>query len=424
MTDATCLRKTRGLVESRSRGADRIFAFLSAKDRVSLSVGPFLVLWVMLLLTSAQAAESILTIGYLELDKDPRYKEAAMEARFQGQPWGRPFAGAEVALKEARFIGSAIGVQFKLEHMTGPGPAEIASQVNQLLTQGVHFFLVDAPGEVIAPLARRFKGRDILLFNLSALDNALRQVECQPNLLHIVPSQSMLIDALTQYLVSQKWRKVLVLQGPKLQDQALVDALRRAEKRFGLKLVDIRPFKLGRDPRQRSRNNVALLTSGADYDVVFVADSEGEFARAVPYQILEPRPVVGSAGLVPDWWHWAWDRNGAPQLNKRFFKQAGRWMTGYDWAAWMAVKVIVEAVQRTQTTDFHTLDAFIHGKDIVLDGFKGYRLDFRSWDNQLRQPIFLTTSNWVIERAPLEGFLHQTNDLDTLGFDEREIQCK
>jgi ABC transporter substrate binding protein (PQQ-dependent alcohol dehydrogenase system) len=60
---------------------------------------------------------------------------------------------------------------------------------------------------------------------------------------------------------------------------------------------------------------------------------------------------------------------------------------------------------------------------LVLDGFKGYRLDFRPWDHQLRQPIFLTSLDWVVARAPLEGFLHETNNLDTLGLDEYETQC-
>ena len=53
-----------------------------------------------------------------------------------------------------------------------------------------------------------------------------------------------------------------------------------------------------------------------------------------------------------------------------------------------------------------------------------WRLNFRAWNNQLRQPIFVTTTNWVVERAPMEGFLHQTNNLDTLGFDERETKCE
>ncbi|MCP4408791.1 MAG: ABC transporter substrate-binding protein [Gammaproteobacteria bacterium] len=411
-------------MDSRSRRTGGFCACLVHHGGRAISTGGFLAIWIALIFTAAQAAETTLTIGYLELDKDPRYKQERMDARFQGQPWGRPFVGAQVALKEARFVGSAIGVRFQLERVTGRDAVELASQVERLAEQGVHLFLLDVPADVLSQLADRFSGRDVLLFNLSVLDNSLRQTGCQANLLHIVPSQSMLVDALTQYLITQKWRRVLVLQGPRPQDKVLAGAFQRAQKRFGLKVVDVRPFKLGRDPRQRSRNNIALLTSGEDYDVVFVADSDGEFARAVPYQIQKPRPVVGSAGLVPDWWHWAWERHGAPQLNKRFYKKAKRWMTGYDWAAWMAVKIIVEAVQRAKTTDFRTLADFIRSKDIVLDGFKGYRLNFRPWNNQLRQPLLVTTTNWVVERAPLEGFLHQTNNLDTLGFDDRESKCK
>ncbi|HKH20579.1 MAG TPA: amino acid ABC transporter substrate-binding protein, partial [Gammaproteobacteria bacterium] len=61
---------------------------------------------------------------------------------------------------------------------------------------------------------------------------------------------------------------------------------------------------------------------------------------------------------------------------------------------------------------------------LVIDGFKDYRLDFRPWNNQLRQPIFLTTYDTVVATAPLEGFLQQSNNLDTLGLDETENQCE
>jgi ABC transporter substrate binding protein (PQQ-dependent alcohol dehydrogenase system) len=169
---------------------------------------------------------------------------------------------------------------------------------------------------------------------------------------------------------------------------------------------------------------VALLTGGADYDVVVVLDSDGEFARDVPYQIQKPRPVVGSAGLVPDWWHWAWERHGAPQLNGRFLKATKRPMTGFDWSAWMGVKAIAEAVVRTNSAAFATLKDYIRGEAIVLDGFKGNRINFRPWDNQLRQPILLTTGNWVAGRAPVDGFLHARNNLDTLGFDEKDSRCR
>jgi ABC transporter substrate binding protein (PQQ-dependent alcohol dehydrogenase system) len=133
---------------------------------------------------------------------------------------------------------------------------------------------------------------------------------------------------------------------------------------------------------------------------------------------------VGAAGLVADWWHWAWERQGAPQLNNRFAKLTRRPMTGYDWSAWMAVKAIVESVLRTKSTEPRPVAAYLVGDQIALDGFKGARHSFRAWDRQLRQPLLLTTGNWVVERAPLDGFLHARNVLDTLGFDQPESRCR
>jgi len=37
--------------------------------------------------------------------------------------------------------------------------------------------------------------------------------------------------------------------------------------------------------------------------------------------------------------------------------------------------------------------------------------------------VFLTSLNRVINRAPIEGFLHPTNNLDVLGNDKGEGSC-
>lgn len=370
------------------------------------------------------AAEKVITIGYLEATDDPRYVERSTQARYPGQPWGRPFGGAEVAVEESQLIGAVVGVRFELQRAGAGSVDDLVAAVDHLAGRGARFFLLDAPGDVVAALGQRTRGRELLLFNVSALDDDLRRQRCQPHLLHVAPSRAMLMDALGQFLVQRKWRDVLVLKGPGPDDAAVHGAFERAARRFGLKVRDTRSFVLGRDPRERSRNNVALLTAGASYDVVFVADGHGEFARDVPYHVQKPRPVVGAAGLVPDWWHWAWERHGAPQLNGRFLRRTQRHMTGYDWSAWMAVKAVVEAVVRTGQTDFRRLADYIRSDQIVLDGFKGSRLGFRPWNNQLRQPIFLTTGNWVVERAPLEGFLHPTDNLETLGFDAKDSGCR
>jgi len=381
-----------------------------------------LMLFSILASVPAGAADTM-TVAYLELIGDPRYREKAIEARYLGKPWGRPFAGADAARRESKFVGSAIGVDFQLERIEGKDAAELIEQVQSLPGSPVSFVLADLPAQVLSQVAEGLSDLPLLVLNVSAPDDTLRQASCQTNLLHVFPSYAMLSDALAQFLVSQKWREVLVLEGPLETDRQLVQAFDRSAKRYGLETTEKRNFLLGTDPRKREQNNLALLTRG-DYDVVFVADTEGEFARGLPYRTLQPRPVVGTEGLAPLAWHWAWERHGAPQLNNRFLKRAKREQTGYDWAAWMAYKAVVEATLRVGSTDFEAVSAYLRGQDIVLDGFKGNRLSFRPWSNQLRQPILLGTHNWVIDRAPIQGFLHASNNLDTLGYDQRETLCE
>jgi ABC transporter substrate binding protein (PQQ-dependent alcohol dehydrogenase system) len=375
-------------------------------------------------LVPASAAERPLPIGYLEVEDDARYEERRVASRYQGQAWGRPFDGARVAVEESDFTSQAAGVKLELRRQAGENADALVAAIQKLQGAGTHLFLLDAPGDVVATVAQRTRGKDLLLFNLTALDDSIRQERCQLHLFHVAPSHAMLMDALGQFLVAKKWRQALVLKGPRPEDAALQAAFERTAKRFGIKIVDTRPYVLGKDPRERAQNNVALLTAGSDYDVVVVADADGEFARDVPYQTQRPRPVVGAAGLVPDWWHWAWERQGAPQLNNRFLKLARRPMTGYDWSAWMGVKAIVETALRAKSTDVKAMTAYLTGDQTALDGFKGARQAFRPWDRQLRQALFLTTENWVVDRAPLEGFLHAKNILDTLGFDERDSRCR
>lgn len=371
---------------------------------------------------SSQANDTF-SIGYLELKKDDRYKKKRLFSRFMGQPLGRPFAGASIALKEVKFHGTEIDVSFALEKVVAKKPVDLINHVNSLYDKGVRFFVADLPVTELANLAKRLRNKDIVLFNISAPDNALRQQHCQNNLYHTVPSHAMLADAMGQYLISKKWRDVLLLEGPLPEDKLLSTAFEISAKRYGLKISEKRPFILSNDPRERAKNNVTLLTGG-DHDVIYIADSQGEFARNTPYKTLKPTLIIGSEGITASAWHWSWDRHGAPQLEKRFEKKSKRPMSNTDWAAWMAVKAIAGAVQSTKSTNFKTLEKHLTSSSNLLDTFKGNASNFRSWNNQLRQPILLNTHNWVIDRAPIKGFLHHKNNLDTLGIDERKSTCK
>lgn len=364
------------------------------------------------------------TIGYIGWDDDPRYSQARVEQQFQGEPWGRPFAGAQVALDESKFPGITAGVKFSLSEQLVSSTKEVLASIRKMRAASIHFVLLDLPPITIGKVVKEFDAADITFFNVAARDDRLRADYCNADLLHTIPSDAMRNDALAQYLVSRHWRKVLVLRGPRRMDVVLAQSFQRSAKRYGLDIVATRDFILGSNPRERDKNNPKLLTSGVDYDAVYVADTEGEFARAANFAVQHPRPVIGSAGLVPQAWHWAWNKHGARQLNHRLKRKANRRMTAYDWAAWAAVKALVAGVQRTQSIDYKTLRGYLLSPQIDLDGFKGFRMAFRHFNGQLGQPILLASGNWVVDIAPVKGFLDPKNYLNTLGFGARENSCK
>jgi ABC transporter substrate binding protein (PQQ-dependent alcohol dehydrogenase system) len=371
----------------------------------------------------AQARE--VTIGVVVAPDDARYASKRLEKSYPGHPLGRPKAGAEVAIAESSFQLANAGLKVVLQEVPFDTVAQAQAQIGVMAKKGVRHFLLDLPGADVAALSRTLQASDILLFNVSASDDSLRRAACSANLFHTVPDESMLADATAQFLTAHKWSKVLLLTSTEAADAARISATRQAIKRYGLKVVAEKTFKLSSDPRERDLGNVALLTAGLEADTVWVVDADGEFARDVPYRVNLPRPVVGSAGLVAEAWQASWERHGAPQLSRRFQKAASRPMAGVDWAAWIATKAILEVALKLPDARQHR--NALRSPALVLDGFKGARLSFRRWDQQLRQPVFLAhggIGGGIAGVAPFEGFLHPSNNLDTLGADEKESPCK
>jgi ABC transporter substrate binding protein (PQQ-dependent alcohol dehydrogenase system) len=326
-----------------------------------------------------------------------------------------------MAIEDVAAIGEAVGRRFVLvERSLSEDDDPAAVLTDFVAREALDAVIVDLPLDATRAAVTAPANRRTLTLNIRHRSDELRQEACATALLHVAPSEAMIADALAQYLASRNWRKVLVLEGGAPEDKPPAAAFRRAAKKFALKIVATKPFVLGNDPRKRDQINVALLTADNDYDVVFVAEAAGDFARSVPFQTYLPRPVVGSAGLAADAWHVAWERQGAPQLTRRFWRTAHRPMLDADWAAWVAVRALVEVSVQFKEKPLATA---ILEQDLTVDGYKGAPGSFRTWDRQLRQPILLHTADAVVAYAPLDGFLHQVNVLDTLGLDKPEFKC-
>lgn len=375
-----------------------------------------------LLLASGAFAQDTARIVYLGLEEDGRYEPQPLYTGLSLRDRNRPLDGIRLGFRDTRVLGRAVGVTFELQE-------QLASAENLAETlraaQGANplVILLDLPPDAMELVLASARDDDLFI-NIRDGSDKWRGVDCKPMLMHTPPSDTMLTDALAQHLRAQRWTKILLLVGPSEADKQRAAAVRRSVAKFGLRIADERSFELTNDPRRRDRSNIALLTGGARYDVIWLVDDYGDFGRYMPYATYAARPVVGAEGLVPVAWHWTFERFGAPQLNQRFRRLAGRDMSSEDWAGWVAIRSIVDAIAQTGTAKRETVREMLASSELSVDLYKGVRGNFRDWSGQLRQPILLARHNAVIAVAPIDGFEHRYDTLDTLGQDRQESNCQ
>ena len=382
----------------------------------------------MLAATSAIPASDslVVKIGYLS-----RVERAETISLLEQPASNNGVAGAQLAIEDNNTTGKFLNQSFSLEATRLKDSEDPVAAAMQLADRGVLLTILNLPAGMLLKIADAGRARGLLLFNVGAADDRLRQEDCRLDVIHVAPSHSMLADGLAQYLVWKRWRRWLLAVGSHDPDKLYADALRRAAGRFGAKIVQERVFPDTGGARRTDsglvqiQSQIPLFTQSApDYDVLIAADESQIFASYLPYRTHDPRPVAGSAGLVPTSWHASLDQWGAIQLQDRFRRLFSRRMTALDMQAWTAVRMIGEAAARLNTADTKNMFDYMKGPDFAVAAFKGRKLTVRDWNLQLRQPILLTDGRVIVSVSPQESFLHQFSELDTLGIDRPETKCR
>ncbi|WP_244523602.1 ABC transporter substrate-binding protein [Bosea sp. BIWAKO-01] len=340
-------------------------------------------------------------------------------------------AGARLALADNNNTGRFLGQEFRLDVIESAKADELLAEAESRVATGQHFLVLDVRPQTVLRLADALKGKDVLLFNAGAPDENLREEDCRANVLHTSPSRAMLADALAQYLVWKQWRRWFLVRGTQPEDQAFAEAVRRAAKRFGGRIVEERAFSDEGGSRRADGGHeqiqlqIPVFTqNAAAHDVVVLADEAGLFGEYFPFRTWEARPVVGTQGLTATSWHPALEQWGATQFQNRFRRSANRTMRPLDYDAWLAVRSIGEAAARRRSTAFAEIAAYLRSAEFDVAGFKGQKLTFRDWNGQLREPILIATPKIPVSVSPQPGFLHQFSTLDTLGLDRPETKCR
>jgi ABC transporter substrate binding protein (PQQ-dependent alcohol dehydrogenase system) len=333
--------------------------------------------------------------------------------------------GAELAIEDNNTTGEYTKQKFVLEKLVVPVDGDVTTVFAKQIAKKYAFVVTNLTPGLTNAVADLAEAKDVLLFDAATVDDALRNKECRANVLHLLPSRAMRADALAQYMMKKRWTKWFLVIGNSAEDKQYAEAIKRAAKKFNMTIVQEKTWEHSYDARRTAQSDVAVFTQlDEDYDVLVVADEQGQFGEYLDFRTWIPRPVIGTQGLVATSWHRAHEQWGATQIQNRFKEKAGRWMEEQDYGAYLAVRAIGEAATRAKATELKPIKAHLLSDQFALQGYKGTSLSFRSWDHQLRQPVLLAAPRSLVAVAPIEGFLHPKTELDTLGYDQPETGCQ
>ncbi len=381
---------------------------------------------VTLILCGAARAQQNVHITYIGLDTAKKPPSTTLDP----PPTDTALRGAELAVSDTNTTGRFTGQGFALQSSVEHDAASVMQDFTKALAAGSRLFVVDVPAGLLLQLAGTKGAGDAVLLDATSADDRLRGADCRANTLHLLPSRAMLADALMQYLVTKNWTRIMLLAGRDADDGLYAEAVRQAAAKFQITIRADRIWSFNPAAQQADtghyqvNDEVIKATQGVGYDVLVVADEAGNFGDDLAYRTDTPRPVAGTQGLVPAAWAHAMDEYASTQLQTRFHRLTGRWMTPRDYGAWLAVRAIGEAATRSASADPGRIIAYLHSADFTVSGYKGPELSFRAWDGQLRQPVLLSTDRSLVSISPQPGFLHQTNELDSLGADAPETACR
>ena len=263
-------------------------------------------------------------------------------------------AGARIAIQDNNKSGQFLGQEYDLVEDILPADGDVAAKAKEILKDGPAIIIADLEEKDLLAVADLPEAKESIIFNIRLSEDVLRGEECRFNIFHIAPSSSMRADALAQYLIWKKWPKWFVLKGVAPSDKDYDAAVERAAGRFGGKIVEEREYKFDTaNPRtdsghQQIQTQMPEVTQGApEHDVLWVVDTTEHFGEYVPYRDYDPRPVVGTQGLIAVAWHRSYEQYAGTQMQHRFERFAKRIMTERDYSAWIAVRSVGEAVTRS-----------------------------------------------------------------------------
>ncbi|TVR87760.1 MAG: hypothetical protein EA416_14235 [Trueperaceae bacterium] len=266
----------------------------------------------------------------------------------------------------------------------------------------------DEEAEALSDLAA---ARGVVFFNVGSGAPTLRGSLCRPTTLHVAASTDMYVDAIVIEAArsdASDWFVLtedgLVPEGYDARVAAALDRSARGGSVVGSARVPARQFVYFDvlDAIRASEAAAVLVVLGTEATDQFLVQYEmmglDAVVAVVPNLMSQTRPVLlryrqaaprASAAPRPAVWDTTLTEHGADDLNERYTSRNAEPMEGVSWTTYAAVMSVFQATKVGAAADAATMLAYLADDTTELDVAKGPGVGYRSWNGQLRQPLYL-----------------------------------
>lgn len=318
--------------------------------------------------------------------------------------------GALLAWDDVETWARSTGAHLELFQASAPSPEAARRAAERLvLVEGVQVLIGGLGAGQAAVLADVAQRHDVLFVNVGSSDLLVRST-CDPRTFHVEASAGMYLDAMVARSAAAGDRSWFLVHLDDEEGWARAERMRSAVDRHGRggSLVGTSAVPenhpLYRDQLIAAREagaDALVLALGAVDQIAFLAQQSSLDAAlpVIPYPdpLTQAREYMAAAvRLAGDTaivervalWEATLQEDGADDLNERFASRYANPMDPYGWAAYAAVVIVYQAHLETGSADPATLAAYLRAPETTFDLHKGMPLSFRSWDGQLRQPLY------------------------------------
>lgn len=320
--------------------------------------------------------------------------------------------GARLGARDAGRAAKLLDRSFELLEETGATPEEAVRGAERLVEQGASAVVGGIGDESCAALMDAAERLGVPFLNVGSDADRFRGEACSASTFHVQASETMYVDATVQWLVRRSrqglvnfigqrqeyWRWHVLYEGTP-QGRRLMQRARATLGRVGGELLGSTeidpsggsPAEALREARARKPWFVLGIVKGDR--LLRLLDAHRASGKAVDLALpfadhLRYREGARPAAFWPSLWHSGLFRFGARELNNRYRQAFDQPMGPQGWASWTAVKLLGDLLVSPPGDEGRDLVERLE-EEVAFDGYKGPPLDFRPWNHQMGQGMYV-----------------------------------